>query len=288
MAKETKIEWADATWNPFIGCSKVSPACDNCYAETWAKRCGRDFNKVVRAAAGTFYAPEKWKNPKRIFVCSLSDFFHPDILDEDRHAAMNVMCCAPHHTYMLLTKRPENIKSMLAGTSWAEALAPNVWIGVTVENQEQADKRIPLLLQVPAKVRFVSCEPLLGPITLTELHYKNMVAVNALNGLAGFPRPWSPTNQKLNWVIAGGESGPHARPMHPAWARLLRDQCAAAGVPFLFKQWGKWCQPEQLPIETYMEINDAVGIGISSAPKGVGVKRAGRLLDGVEHNGRPE
>lgn len=234
MAKETKIEWADATWNPFIGCTKVSPACDNCYAERWAKRCGRDFSKVVRAAGGTFRAPLTWKEPKRIFVCSLSDFFHADILRADRHAAIKVMRDAPQHTYMLLTKRPENIHPHLAGTAWADKLPDNIWLGVTAENQEQADRRIPLLLQVPARVRFVSCEPLLGPIKINFPPMGEYFQFKVSYPLMDIKE------QRLHWIICGGEFGSHARPMHPEWARSLRDQCAAAGVPFFFKQWGEW------------------------------------------------
>jgi protein gp37 len=166
MGEITKIAWADSTWNCFIGCSKVSPACDNCYAEQWAARAGRDFTKVVRASTETFHAPQRWKEPKRIFVCSLSDFFHPDILRADRHDAIRVMRHAPQHTYLLLTKRPENVKPMLLGTAWGESLPNNVWLGVTVENQEQADQRIPLLLGAAATTRFISCEPLLGAVDI--------------------------------------------------------------------------------------------------------------------------
>lgn len=313
MAKTTKIQWADATWNPFIGCSKVSPACDNCYAEGWAKRCGRDFSKVVRAATGTFHAPLTWKEPKRIFVCSLSDFFHADILRADRHNAIKVMRDAPQHTYMLLTKRPENIKPMLAGTAWAEALPPNVWVGVTAENQEQADKRIPLLLKVPAHVRFVSCEPLLGEINFRWKGYAHLATgetyreylertqcIDEYEGL-----------RKLNWVICGGESGGQARPMHPEWAKTLRFQCAETGVPFMFKQWGEWSpegdinhprqvvvtddgkvyEPKDLAYPHGARTGEAIRANyphhMPLCMKRVGKAAAGRLLDGVEFNGVP-
>lgn len=314
MAKTTKIQWADATWNPFIGCTKVSPACDNCYAENWAKRCGRNFSKVVRAATATFHAPKTWKEPKRIFVCSLSDFFHADILRADRHAAIHVMRDTPQHTYLLLTKRPENIKPQLAGTAWAEALPHNVWVGVTVENQEQADKRIPLLLQVPAKVRFVSCEPLLGEISFRWKGYAHQATGETY-------REYLERNhsideyealRKLSWVICGGESGGQARPMHPEWARTLRFECAEAGVPFMFKQWGEWSaegainHPRQVAVTDdgkFYEFKDIayphgsrVGEAIRAnyphhmpqCMRRVGKAAAGRLLDGVEHNGRPE
>lgn len=276
MAKNTKIEWATATWSPFIGCTKVSPACDNCYAERWAKRCGRTFSKVIRAAAGTFYSPMRWKQPERIFVCALSDFFHPDISREDRLDAISVMVNAPQHTYMLLTKRPENIWEQLSGTEWEAGLPDNVWVGVTAENQEQADKRIPLLLQVPAKVRFVSCEPLLGPIRF-RAEYGNAV----YDWLAGeVSRPGGPRYiaERLFWVICGGESGPQARPMHPDWARSLRDQCAAASVPFMFKQWGEW-YPDNKGI--YENVRSAI-MGDATVHR-VGKGNAGRILDGREH-----
>lgn len=310
MALGTKIQWATATWNPFIGCSKVSPACDNCYAETWAKRCVRDFSKVVRAASETFKAPLKWKEPQRIFVCSLSDFFHPDIFRGDRHAAIHIMRDAPQHTYMLLTKRPENIKPMLLGTAWGEALPDNVWVGVTAENQEQADRRIPLLLRVPARVRFVSCEPLVGSVDLKQYlpaymqcggcGYRTNESVGNCKGYCfdatgkscdAVPCPkcgkvhyWCGSMASLNWVIAGGESGPHARPMYPAWVRALRDQCAAAGVSFMFKQWGEF-SPYYKTVDTEKHVTVireyAHGVGR------VGKAEAGRLLDGKEHNGVP-
>lgn len=277
MAKETNIAWCDSTWSPFIGCSKVSPACDNCWAETWAKRCGRDFSKVVRAATGTFHAPLKWKEPKRIFVCSLSDFFHPDILRADRHDAIHVMRHAPQHTYLLLTKRPENVKPMLLGTAWGESLPNNVWLGVTVENQEEADKRIPLLLGAAATTRFVSCEPLLSAVDLRG----NIPAERAL-------RWHHPMIAGLNWVIAGGESGGQARPMHPEWVRSLRDQCAAAGVPFMMKQWGEFRPYEEGVDHVDQSGRCTVPSGdLSVYPalmKRVGKQAAGRMLDGKLHD----
>lgn len=285
MGKDTKIEWATSTWNPFIGCSKVSPACDNCYAERWAKRCGRDFSKVVRASSPNFNAPKTWKEPERIFVCSLSDFFHQDILRADRHAAIKVMRDAPHHTYILLTKRPENIKPMLAGTAWGDRLPDNVWVGVTAENQKQADRRIPLLLRVPAKVRFVSCEPLLGPVELSSIQVEPNYFWNALDKVeAADGAAEGDCDGFINWVICGGESGGQARPMHPAWARSLRDQCAASGVPFMFKQWGEF-SPYYLAVDVGKRktVVKEFETGVSR----VGKHLAGRLLDGVEHNGVP-
>lgn len=284
MAEKTNIAWADSTWNPFIGCSKVSPACDNCYAEQWAKRAGRDFSKVTRASTETFHAPLRWKQPARIFVCSLSDFFHPDIYHADRHAAIHVMRCAPQHTYLLLTKRPENVKQMLHGTAWGGGLPKNVWLGATVENQEQADRRIPLLLAAAAPTRFVSCEPLLGPVNLigkttSDRSYLHEFRKHDTGALL---------SPRIDWVIAGGESGGQARPMHPEWVRSLREQCAAAGVPFMMKQWGEF-----KPYEEGVDHVDQKGWctvpsgDLSVYPalmKRVGKHAAGRMLDGKLHD----
>jgi len=320
MAKITKIEWATATWNPWIGCTKVSPACDNCYAERWAKRCGRDFSKVTRAAVATFGAPLKWKEPQRIFVCSLSDFFHKDVPSETRRDAMEIMDHSPQHTFMLLTKRPENIAAVLKGSRWDNGLPENVWLGCTVENQEQADKRIPELLKIPAAVHFVSVEPMLGPVDLAQFltplwHVDGTVTRNLpAKGVYPAARP------RLDWVICGGESGGKARPMHPTWARSLRDQCAAASVPFMFKQWGEWHTRYEIagvPHFAKFESHEHWVSKASTWVRGgtcldsegkickcgadfqtakfpitimhrVGKARAGRLLDGVEHNGMPE
>jgi len=301
MAKVSKIEWlrgADgkpgASFNPWIGCHWVSPACDHCYGEAWAHHYKRDFTKVTRTHSTTFNGPKTWREPRRVFVCSLSDFFHVDVTRFDRHAAIHVMRDAPQHTYVLLTKRPENIKPMLLGTAWGDAGLPdNVWLGVTAENQEQADKRIPLLLAVPAKVHFVSCEPLLGPLDLTPWLYKTINEFNITStglcvdgntvSIAGNAK----TTPRLDWIIAGGESGNRARPMHPAWARGLRDQCAEAGVPYMHKQNGEYIA-EPAPLSTY---TDGSPVPLTDEPvtfKRVGKKAAGRLLDGVIHDGFPQ
>jgi len=245
MGEQTNIAWTDSTANFWWGCVKVSDGCKNCYAETWANRWGKS---IWGPAATTEreYKKTAWKDvPKwnaeaeaagvrrRVFVQSMSDFFedHPQVLPW-RNKALQLMQECRHLDFQVLTKRPENINRMIeqaTGLGDSEMwfyTAPHVWIGTTVENQEQADRRIPHLLNVPAHVRFLSCEPLLGPVNLT-----------------GFNGPlWGrlPANQFIHWVICGGESGHGARPMHPEWARSLRDQCQAAGVPFFFKQWGEW------------------------------------------------
>lgn len=283
MAKDTKIEWATATWNPWIGCSKVSPACDNCYAEQYANRFG-DFNKIRRTSDATFYAPLKWKEPKRIFVCSLSDFFHENVPIGWFQEAITIMKKCPQHIFMLLTKRPENMVNRLLASNLS--LPKNVWLGVTAENQEQADKRIPYLLNMPAALHFVSCEPLLGPVDLKLCEEDT----NNPNNI------YEDRRHYLNWVICGGESGPKARPMHPDWARSLRDQCAAARVPFLFKQWGEWISLCERDSDLEKKIPHGVVISgkfffkASAMGKNTDGRRfkTGRLLDGVEHNGIPE
>lgn len=292
MAKNTKIEWATATWNPWFGCSKVSPACDNCYAERWANRTGKDFSKITRSRT-TFNDPLKWKEPQRIFVCSLSDFFHLDVPRSLREEAIAVMQAAPQHTYMLLTKRPDNILPALDGTAFAK-LPDNVWLGVTAENQEQANKRIPLLLQVPARVCFVSCESLLGPIRLKQQNPDGFWPPKAKQPDEAWlrhkdwPDDFEYWSTGLSWVICGGESGSKARPMHPTWARSLRDQCQAAGVPFFFKQWGEWFpesqwedNPDLLLPEDYYIGPDVQEFEHDRFHK-VGVKKSGFLLDGQE------
>jgi protein gp37 len=217
MGKDTAISWADATVNFWYGCTKVSPACENCYAEAWAKRCGRDFSKVTRSKDATFYAPLKWKDPRRIFVCSLSDVFHPHA-DMMRGEAFNVMLDTPQHTYLLLTKRPERLHDH---SVYPLEVLPNVWLGVTAENQEQADKRIPILLQTPAVKRFVSIEPMLGPIDLQKLW--TLWKGTSLLGM-------------IDWVIVGAESGPNRREMKIEWLENIVEQCRAANVPVFVKQ----------------------------------------------------
>ena len=237
MSDKTKIEWTDATWNPVTGCTKVSEGCDHCYAETIAHRFAgtaaypNGFDVTLRPER--LDQPLRWQRPRRIFVNSMSDLFHKDVPDEYIARVFAVMALAPHHTFQVLTKRPGRMRSLLNSQAFRQALdeelwgygvaetawpLPNVWLGTSVENQKWADVRIPQLLATPAAVRFLSCEPLLGPVDL--------FAWNIDRGA------------RVDWVIVGGESGPHARPMHPDWARHLRDDCLTAGIAFHFKQWG--------------------------------------------------
>ncbi|WP_292974998.1 phage Gp37/Gp68 family protein [Mycobacterium sp.] len=279
MSDKTGIEWTDATWNPVTGCDKVSPGCDHCYAETIAHRF--DGTKAYPNGFRVTLRPERvnqpirWRRPRRIFVNSMSDLFHDQVPTPWLAEFFAVMAATPRHTYQILTKRHGRMRILLnepgfaamvidrargksdgAHTEWP---LPNVWLGVSTENQRWADIRIPALLDTPAAVRFISAEPLLGPIDL-------QLAVDPERG-NGF---WSSVS-RLHWVIAGGESGPGARPMHPDWARSLRDQCETAGVPFLFKQWGEFT-----PETVALPLSGEPGIGM----RRVGKKAAGRELDG--------
>lgn len=274
MAENSKIEWTDHTFNPWTGCTKVGPACDNCYAEGWAKRSGHvEWGAHgARRRTRTWGDPVKWDRQaeadgvrRKVFCASLADVFdnHRSIAPEWRRDLWQLIEETPHLDWLLLTKRPQNF-AKLAPARWIhDGCPPHVWLGTTVENQTEADRRIPHLLSIPARVRFLSCEPLLGPVDLTEIgipkpELRATKVIDALRGWGGAPG-------KLHWMICGGESGPGARPMNPEWARSLRDQCADAGVPFHFKQWGD---------------HDHHG-------RRVGKKRAGRTLDGVTHDGFP-
>lgn len=207
MAEHSEIAWTNGTWNPWVGCEKVSPGCDNCYAETLETRYGRDFSKVRRSS--TFNNPLHWKEPRLIFTCSMSDFFHNDA-DQWRKEAMEIIKATPQHTYQILTKRPTRAVRWAAANGWPQ----NAWIGTSVENR-QFEHRAFSLLAFPAKVRFISAEPLLEAIDL---------------------RDYLGEGNCINWVIAGGESGKNRRPLNLDWIRSLRDQCVDAGVPFFYKQ----------------------------------------------------
>ncbi|MGW7355141.1 DUF5131 family protein [Streptomyces sp. NPDC054802] len=258
----TAIEWTDATWNPTTGCDRVSPGCDNCYALTMAKRLKgmgsakyqRDGNPGtsgpgfgVAVHEDTLTEPLHWKNPRRVFVNSMSDLFHAQVPDAFIAEVFAVMARTPQHTYQVLTKRHGRMRSLLSRPTFRDNLAhlttawplPNVWLGVSVEDQERADLRVPALLETPAAVRFLSCEPLLAPVDLEQ-------AVIPMGGERGHGLTASYVHaggccrklHGLDWVIVGGESGPGARPMRADWARSLRDQCGERSIPFFFKQAG--------------------------------------------------
>lgn len=232
MGRHTAIDWADATWNPWIGCTKISAGCANCYMFREQQRFGHDPTKLRRSKT-TFEDPLKWKEPKRIFVCSWSDFFLETVPIEWMLDALEIIDACPHHIFMLLTKRPQNIQPVLqdAGVydigKWFRGM-PNIWLGVSAEDQVSYEQRMPVLVRTPAAVRFISAEPLLGPLDL-------MLAgtVQEAWGVR-----YGPLASLIDLCIVGGESGPNARPMKPEWVRNIRDQCIAYDVAFFFKQWG--------------------------------------------------
>ena len=333
MADKTGIEWTDASWNPVTGCSKVSQGCKFCYAkhQAWPRLAampnsiyaGREFEQVA-CHPERLDQPLRWTKPRKVFVNSMSDLFHEDVSFEFIDRVFAVMALAPKHTFQVLTKRPERMlryfthhftrskcarhASEFSGRRDSEGGGdirvsdgqfplPNVWLGVSVEDQAAADERIPLLLQTPAAVRWISAEPLLGPVALNLAECLNgcgwITPVECNNGkdlmcpscktLVTRMHGGIMSSRKIDWVVVGGESGPNARPMHPDWARSLRDQCAAAGVPFLFKQWGEY-GPRETAIAKYGPDYDPEN-NVEMAR--IGKRFAGRRLDGVQHDGYP-
>jgi len=347
MSGLTKIEWADAVWNPVTGCTKVSAGCAHCYAERMATRlAGRAGYPAQHPFALTLHPerldePLHWRKPRRIFVCSMSDLFHPDVPVNFVDQVFAVMLLAPRHTFLVLTKRPGRmvsytnqrvvgqaegftygdsiaLRAVEIVRAWPERLAnevarrsgplgrapwplPNVWLGTSIEDQATADERIPHLLRCPAAVRFVSYEPALGPVGLHSLALSGAKPSGFIDALGNQSGEFSFQSHRigdlpsLDWVIAGGESGPRARPAHPGWFRSVRDQCQAAGVPFFFKQAGEWTWSVDVGFrepDAYVWIDGRVGDEATAVKDGgrwqgvwrVGKKAAGRLLDGVEHN----
>jgi protein gp37 len=291
MAATTKIEWTEATWNPVRGCTKISPGCKNCYAETFAERWrgieGHPYEQGfdLRLVPEKLTDPLKWKKPRMIFVNSMSDLFHEDVPDEFIDMVFCVMGIAHWHTFQVLTKRADRMAAYLSkrlkiedwyghwysfsdqSPAFQGFPLPNVWMGVSIEDKKHGWPRVYYLRNTPATVRFISGEPLLEDVMPLRL-------------------------DGIDWVIVGGESGHGARPMHFDWVRSIRDRCVKAGVPFFFKQWG-----ESAPISAGTEValracheNRVVPVGTS--PRGqamyrVGKKAAGRLLDGREWNEMP-
>lgn len=313
----SKIEWTDETWNPVTGCTPVSEGCANCYAKRMANRLRGRYGYPKNDPFRVTFHPDKldkplhWKKPRMVFVSSMGDLFHKDVKSEWINIVWHKAFNLPQHTFQILTKRPDRMLEwtrkadrMLEWTrkaakvkAWPieEIWPENVWLGVTAENQKCADERIPILLQIPAAVRFVSVEPMLGPVDLSP-----WICKSCKNGTVASPLLIHPkygggcgvcTNKpKLDQVICGGESGPGARPMHPNWARDLRDQCQDAGVPFFFKQNGAWAPEHALnsnitPARGFHTCHEFPG---GQKVYKVGKKQAGRLLDGREWNGMPE
>ena len=296
---KTKIEWAEKVWNPVTGCSKISEGCRNCYAERMAKRlagrCGYPTGDPFKMTLHHDHIgdPVHWRNPSRIFLGSMTDLFHDDVPFYWLDKIFDIATRADRHTFLVLTKRPERMKAYF---SRPDIIWPfkNVWLGVTAENQDQADKRIPILLQTPAAVRFVSVEPMLGSVDIRR-YFRGCPPGCMKDALCplecGHKRKIG-----LDWVICGGESGPGARPMHPDWARSLRYQCHAAGVPFLFKQHGEWLHIANSPTissedcKKYRTSQLAffVESNLRATFAKVGKKKAGRLLDGQLWDQYPE
>ncbi len=258
----TSIEWTDATWGPVTGCTKVSAGCKNCYAERVFPRAYGKVRKFtdVLTHPDRLEQPLHWKKPRRIFVNSMSDLFHEDVRDTFIADVFGVMARSPWHTYQILTKRPARMLDWMGtGAGWMTAALnfqdrelggfaypwplPNVWLGVSCEDQKTADERIPLLLQTPAAIRFVSAEPLLSRVTLLAFLYKNLRATGDFRGQQE-RRQMKFTHDgllgRLHWVICGGESGPKARPLEAQWIRSIAAQCISAGVPLFIKQMGSY------------------------------------------------
>lgn len=370
----TKIEWASlglpnkgVTWNPIRArdkatgkqgwhCEHVSEACRNCYAERLNMKPGATGGTGAPYKPGhakdieiyldekTLLAPLKWKSPRGVFPCSMTDIFGSWVPDEWLDRIFAIMALCPQHRFAVLTKRPARMREWVEGNSYRapsmpdllceeigkisgrdprESLSsdvanwplPNVMLGVTAEDQQRADERIPDLLATLAAVRFVSIEPMLAPVDLTRIRPDMTMTLNALTGDAEHLLGMKDRAPRLDWAICGGESGPGARPMHPDWARSLRDQCKAAGVAFFFKQRGEWSWPEDPMSPTFDERNETTselpidwrerdcGVVCMSRDGSrcdgyggrgeeflfrVGKSRAGRLLDGVEHSAFPE
>ena len=275
MAKNSHIEWTHHTFNPWWGCRKVSPACDNCYAELWAKRMGHRLWGTD--APRRFFGDAHWREPfrwneeaeaaglrERVFCASMADVFERrSDLNQERIRLWQLIDRTPNLDWLLLTKRPQNVGRI---APWGKNWPTNVWLGTSVESQTIAEKRLPFLLKIPAAIRFLSCEPLLGPLNLQH---------------------WfrSKSFHPIDWVIAGGESGPRARPMHPNWPISLLHQCRDFDVPFHFKQWGQWApiQNKRERIRGAAEIDDNRPVEMVRMSK----KLAGRILDGTTWDGLP-
>ncbi len=293
MAKNSNIEWTHDTFNPWWGCSKVSPACKNCYAESWALRVG--LSVWGEGSPRRFFGSEHWREPltwnrraeaerkrRRVFCASMADVFEDRRdLDPWRRRLWCLVENTPWLDWLFLTKRPEYIGRF---APWRTKWPRNVWLGTTVEIQGWAIKRIPTLLQHPAAIRFLSCEPLLGPLDLRRW----LPEPGQRASRSGEEPCLGARRNFIDWVIAGGESGYKARPMNPVWAEDLRDQCTASGVPFHFKQWGHW-RPSEDPDKVgaqRVRVSGRNGIPVTMVK--LGKKAAGRDLAGQIWDEVPE
>ena len=262
MSDKSKIEWTDSTWNPITGCTPASEGCRNCYAKAMAERFPRvhSGDGAIRKFSDVTFHPERldqplrWRKPRKIFVCSMGDLFHSEAYIDWLSDIWDIMIRCPQHTFLILTKRADNMRSLLSPPNPCLPTLPNVWLGVTCENQRTANERIPILLDTPAAMRFVSVEPMLEEINIK--HYlecnKSISECHA--------RPLYPDcnpitklcRNNVDWVICGAETGAHKRPCKPEWIDFLRQQCAAAGVPFFGKKdsQGQAIMPRQFPAST--------------------------------------
>jgi len=264
MAKDSRIEWTHHTFNPWWGCVKVSPACTHCYAESWAHRLGSEL--WGKSAPRRFFAKDYWHQPfkwnneaqrtgerRRVFCASMADVFEGRAeLNEWREKLWPLIEQTDWLDWLLLTKRPQNVERMVP---WGNTWPANVWLGTTAENQKYADSRIPKLLAAPARIRFISAEPLLGSLSIQK---------------------WT----GIDWVIAGGESGHQARPTDPVWVRSLRDECRESGVAFHFKQWGHWAPKLPPGISARQKLQLGSDDKGQSTLYAIGKNAAGRMLDG--------
>lgn len=273
MARDSKIEWTHHTFNPWWGCVKVSPGCKYCYAETWAKRVGQDVwgPRASRRelSDGYWKQPIVWnseasrhKTRARVFCASMADVFEDRRdLDAKRARLWDMITRTPALDWLLLTKRPQNVARLVP---WGNNWPANVWLGATAENQKWLERRADVLVHMPARVLFLSCEPLLGPLDLSRW------IEGARHG----------AHRGIDWVIAGGESGHYARAMHPEWLTGLRDQCTDAGIKFLFKQWGNWRPVALRDVNGYRSKTVFLSNGNGIILANVGKKTAGRTLQG--------
>lgn len=299
MTENTKIEWATHTFNPWSGCTKVSPGCDHCYAESMMdhrlRRVQWGSGKPrVRTSAANWRKPLAWNaahaafyaahgHRQRVFCASLADVFDNEVDPAWREDLFRLIEATPNLDWLLLTKRIGNVGNMLPVPFDFDRMYPNVWLGATITSQAVADRDIPKLLELDARVKFLSMEPLLGPVDFAKVPGFNRIGLYLGN--------W--------WVIVGGESGAGARPMHPDWVRSIRDQCRNAGVPFLFKQHGEWlaAKPERSVLGKVLVVEGTAPFAKNpqwhhfddgTHMARIGKRAAGRLLDGVEHDGFPE
>ena len=270
----SNIEWTDKTWNPISGCTKISEGCKNCYAEKMANRLkamgikGYENGFAVTLHRAKLDEPLNRKKPTMYFVCSMADIFHDEVPFEFVDRIIETVEYSPQHTFQILTKRPERMKQyfedrlLKSKINWVlkNGMPKNLWLGVTAENQEQADKRIPILLDTPAAVRFVSIEPMLEKINLqwikSSARWEKLI-INVLKGevshVTNDNGHYKTQSKKIDWIIVGGETGAKARPLQYEWVKAIQEQCKASNVPFFFKKWGKLGQTDKTLVDGHID-----------------------------------